>query len=100
MPRDLGWPGWCFAATLVIVGQILIAQNNTIGARLLASCMLVGPSWLGCIIAGVVVRSQYLVNIQQLQQCVHANACVQNHTTAFSGAHVHTAPHEDPGFAF
>ncbi len=42
------------APTLVVVGQLLLAQNATLGARLSASCMLVGPSWVGAVFAGIV----------------------------------------------
>lgn len=52
--RSISWPGWCMAATLVAVGQLLIAQNGTLGARLSAASMLIGPSWVGAVFAGVV----------------------------------------------
>lgn len=52
--RSISWSGFCLAGTLVAVGHMLLAQNNSLGARTTAAAMLVGPSFIGCLTAGVV----------------------------------------------
>lgn len=45
----------CLAATLFFVVMVMMSIDNHIGTRIFAACCLVGPVWLGAIIAGCVV---------------------------------------------
>eukprot|EP00877_Chromochloris_zofingiensis_P010507 jgi/Chrzof1/570/Cz01g20240.t1 len=52
--RPMNIPLACLAATLFFVVMVMMSIDNHIGTRIFAACCLVGPVWLGAIIAGCV----------------------------------------------
>ncbi len=49
LPQD------CLAATLYVVTSLLIAQSDDIGDKFIGAAAVVGPTWAGAVVAGVVV---------------------------------------------
>ena len=54
-PRHLNWPRACFAATLYVIALMLACQDTTRGGRLLGAAVLLGGTWTGALLAGVLV---------------------------------------------
>ena len=46
----------CLAATLYVVTSLLIAQSDNMGDKFMGAAAVIGPTWAGAVIAGVVVR--------------------------------------------
>jgi len=54
VPR-MRFPQDCLAATLYVVTSLLIAQSDDIGDKFIGAAAVVGPTWAGAVVAGVVV---------------------------------------------
>ena len=46
----------CLAATLYVVTSLLIAQSDNMGDKFMGAAAVIGPTWAGAVVAGVVVR--------------------------------------------
>ena len=53
--RQLNWPRACFAATLYVIALLLACQDATRGGRLLGAAVLLGGTWTGALLAGLLV---------------------------------------------
>lgn len=49
------FPQDCLAATLYVVTSLLIAQSDDVGDKFIGAAAVVGPTWAGAVVAGVVV---------------------------------------------
>ncbi|CAL5226722.1 g9574 [Coccomyxa viridis] len=45
----------CLAATLYVVTSLLIAQSDNMGDKFMGAAAVIGPTWAGAVVAGIVV---------------------------------------------
>ena len=83
----------CLAATLYVVTSLLIAQSDNMGDKFMGAAAVIGPTWAGAIVAGVVVRFSCPEGQGRLP--THSRRCLCPHA-AQSAARVIPGPSQLP----